>query len=130
MTYKNGIYLWRDQKYDGTPISNDVEINDLISFCNDQNIQFIAYDNWGTGLPDAGTGSGLQDYNFLEKFVCKATRGKVEVEALYSDHIRFNDVITYHNQLPRIQCFVWRRFPLMACIQRARCEGVAFASAN
>ncbi len=97
----HGIYLWRDPKRHGYPIG-ETEISKLISFAKSKRIKRILYDNWGTGRSkqDDGwsIGSGRQPDNFLNSLIFKAHKEGLLIEALYTDNLRFQNVINYNQK--------------------------------
>ena len=97
----HGLYVWRDPSRAGYPIT-ETELNPLISFAQQHGIKQILYDNWGTGLSQENNsnwllGSGIQPDCFLNELISEAHDKYIRVEALYTDHVRFQNVTTYNS---------------------------------
>ena len=96
----HGMYIWRDPNLAGHPII-ETDLDDLISFAQQHGVERILYDNWGTGLSqendsDWSLGTGRQPDWFLNDFISKAHDKCIKVEALYTDHLRFQNVLDYN----------------------------------
>ncbi len=94
----HGIYLWRDSRRKGYPISES-NIDPLISFAKSKGIKRILYDNWGTGKKqnsNSAAGSGRQSDVFLERLISSAHDENILIEALYTDNHHFSDVVKHN----------------------------------
>ena len=98
----HGLYVWRDPVRSGHPIA-EAELQQVISFAQQHGIKRILYDNWGTGLnckkdKTWSLGSGIQTDWFLNELISKAHEENISIESLYTDHLRFLNVIGYNSK--------------------------------
>ena len=100
----DSLYVWRDPapSRNGTPIDL-AEAERLADFAVAEGIATIYYDNFGCGTtvtPDCPQSAGVQDSSTLAPIIALLHGHGVEVEALYTDNTRINDVVNYNNTAP------------------------------